>query len=421
MSQTYDIVQTTFLLSLAANGASSIAGTQDQLQGYLEAYLNGGTDPIGQPFGGFFPQMNPSLAGGDWTVVWGPRVFSVLPNAQRFATNAMYVAHSAALSTHVVAIAATNPKSIYDWVVEDGDVLAAYQARWPFSVPFRAHAHLPLPGWIPAVSAATAIGVSHLLSEPAMIDPENGSLQTFLTHAAAPDATLIVCGHSLAGALSPTTALYLCPDPARSGWKAVHVLPTAGASPGNDGFAKRFDAAFPPTPAGVNAPYGTWNVDYANARDVVPHAWNQLDEVIGAPDASGNYPSIYGVLNAGLGKKITGAINFARTLAFDGHYMNVSQTKFTADWGHWVWTQNPDGSWQYPPAWQPMPTYTDATPAAADDLAALIEATHIDQYMNFFGVAAPPRMAIDQASATAAETRRRAIVAAAQAEIQAAE
>jgi hypothetical protein len=64
----YDIVQTTFLLGPAANGASSIAASQGQRQGYLETCLNGGTDPIGQHFGGFFPQMKPSLAGGDWTV-----------------------------------------------------------------------------------------------------------------------------------------------------------------------------------------------------------------------------------------------------------------------------------------------------------------------------------------------------------------
>jgi hypothetical protein len=51
----YDIVQTTLLLGPAANGASSIAASQGQRQGYLETCLNGGTDPIGQHFGALFP------------------------------------------------------------------------------------------------------------------------------------------------------------------------------------------------------------------------------------------------------------------------------------------------------------------------------------------------------------------------------
>jgi len=416
MSQPYDIVQTSFLLSLAANGASSISATQSELQGYLEAYLNGGTDPIGQPFPGFFPQLNASLAGGDWQAVWGPRVFLRKPETPGYATNALYVAHSASLSTYVVGIAATNPKSWYDWIIEDGAVSATYQARWPFSVPFKAEPHIPYPGVVAAVSAGTAVGVSDLLSQPAMVDPAKGSLHSFLTHAASRDQTLIFAGHSLAGALSPTLALYLYPHPQFSGWKDVFVLPSAGASPGNTGFAEHFARAYPATKAGVDAPYGQWNVDYANAHDVVPHAWNQLGEVIQTPDGAGNYPSIYGVLSPGLGKALTDALDAAQVLAFGGHYMNVTQTTFTPSWGHWVWTRTPDGAWQYPPEWQPMPTYTDANPAAAGDLGGLILATHIDQYSKFFGVIAPPRMATSPEQEQAAEAWRKATVAAAAAE-----
>ncbi len=74
--------------------------------------------PLGTSYAGFFSQMNSSLAGGDWKVVWGPCVYSRKPTLPSSATNAMYVAYSAKLSTYVVAIAATNPTSLYDWVTE---------------------------------------------------------------------------------------------------------------------------------------------------------------------------------------------------------------------------------------------------------------------------------------------------------------
>lgn len=409
----YNIVQTTFMLSMAANGASDISATQAQLQAYLAAALNGGTDPIGTQFPGFFASMNPQLAGGDWAVVWGPCVYSTKPAQAEYAANAMYVAHSRALATYVVAMAATNPDSLYDWISEDGDVSPIYMAKWPFTVPFVRAAHLP---WVldppPAVSAATALGVSNLLTQ--MTDPANGTLQNFLTHAADPTSTLIFCGHSLAGALSPTLAMYLYPQPARSGWKQVLVLPTAGASPGNTAFAALFAAAYPPVPTGTGGAYAAWNTDYANAHDVVPHAWNQLDAVVSAPDAQGNYPSMYGVMDPTIGKAVTDVIDAAEALAFGGYYKNLAQTQFAPEWGTWNWIQNADGSWQYPPAWVALTPYTDANPiSTAGELGDLIEDTHIDQYYPFFGVTPSPRMPVSKPATEAETLLARALQAAA--------
>jgi hypothetical protein len=388
----YDIVQTTFLMSMVADEVSGIAATQAQLQSYLSAALSGGIDPLGTQFGGFFPLTNPQLAGGDWSVVWGPCVHSLKPAVANYATNALYVACSPSLSTYVVAIAGTNPESLYDWIQEDGDVAAICMAQWPFAVPFTRPPHLP---WVldppPAVSAATALGVSDLLTE--MVDPVNGTLQSFLILTANPNSTLIFTGHSLAGALAPTLALYLYPQPQNSGWKQVLVLPLAGASPGNTPFAALFSAAFPPVASGVNAPYGNWNTDYANTHDVVPHAWNQLDVVISAPDPAGNFPSIYGVMNPFVGAGVTDVIVAAKALAIGGNYQNLTQVKFTPAWGAWTWIENPDGSWQYPPAWTALTTYADANPiATVDEFGTLIDAAHIDQYYNFFGVVPTPRM-----------------------------
>lgn len=390
---TYDIVQTVEMLNFAANGASNIAATQSALQGYLQAYLNGGTDPINTQYAGFFPQMNSQLAGGDWSVVWGPCVYSVQPeSSSAYAANAMYVAYSKNLSTYVVAIAATNPTSVYDWIDEDGDVSPFYMAPWPLALPFAPTKHgLPTPG-SPYISAATALGVSNLLTK--MADPVNGSLQSFLTKTANSNDTLIFTGHSLAGALAPTTALYLYPKPNQSGWKQIFVLPTAGASPGNHAFANLFAAAYPQVSSGVDAPYGNWNTDYANANDVVPHAWNRLGQVVSSKDAAGNYPSIFGVLDPTMGSDLTLALDGAQALSMGSlYYMNLTMSQFTPSWGTWSWTQNQDGSWQYPPEWVAAPQYTDANPLSTTaQLGQMILATHIDQYSRFFNITPPPRM-----------------------------
>jgi hypothetical protein len=413
MATPYNIVRTTFLISVAANGASDISATQAQLQTYLTTALNGGTDPIGTQFAGFFPAMNPLLAGGDWSVVWGPCVYSENPGAADYAANAMYVAYSPSQSTYIVAIAATNPESLYDWISEDGDVSPVYMAQWPFPVPFVPQDHWP---WIfdppPAVSAATALGVSNLLTQ--MTDPTRGTLQTFLTHAANANSTLIFCGHSLAGALAPTLAMYLYPTPANSGWSQVLVLPTAGASPGNTKFAALFAAAYPPVGSGAGGAYANWNTDYANASDVVPHAWNQLSEVISDPDASGNYPSIYGVMDPTIGKSVTDAIEAAEALALGGYYLNVTQTKFQPNWGIWTWVQNQDGSWQYPPTWTQLPAYTDADPISTVEVfGELVLAAHVNQYHPFFGVIPAPRMPLNTPARAADAKLQRALVAAA--------
>ena len=337
--------------------------------------------------------MNPQLAGGDWTVVWGPEVYSLKPLSKAEAANAMYVAHSKNLATWVVAIAATNPTSIYDWVAEDGDVAPQFMAPWPLSLPFNRIIH-PKPGPDqPAVSAATALGVSNLLTK--LFDAGFGYLQNFLTSHASSNDTLIFTGHSLAGALAPTTALYLYPDPAKSGWKQVLTLPTAGASPGNAAFASRFVASYPATPSGIDAPYGHWNVDYTNANDVVPHAWNQLQNVVSAQDAAGNYPSFFGVLGPQIGAGLRAAIHAAERLSGGStYYQNLPQTVFTPEWGTWVdsW-DSASQSWLYPPLWQTLTPYLDANPLdKVSELSQMLQATHISQYSRFFNIYPPPRM-----------------------------
>jgi hypothetical protein len=388
---TYDIVQTTFLLSMAANGASGIAASQSKLQKHLEIYLNGSKPSDKIKYKGFFPEINSQLAGGDWEVVWGPCVYSIDGELPGEATNAMYVAHSANLSAYVVAIAATNFKSIYDWAKEDGDVSPEKMARWPLTVPFDERKHAPFtPPLPPAISAATARGVSILLTK--LNDPGKGSIQNFLASRVSDNETLIFCGHSLAGALSPTLALHLYGQPAKSGWKQVLVLPTAGATPGNSEFAALFSAAYPPVGSGVNAAYGNWNTDYANARDVVPHAWNQLDKVIITRDDKGKYLSMYGVMDKLMGESISWEISRLQAEVKDGYYTNLTQSVFQPDWGYWNWKDS-KGHPVYPPVWEAAPIYTNENAMfLPEQLLHVIRYAHVDQYQRFFGVSPLPPM-----------------------------
>lgn len=405
----YDIVQTTFLLCMAANGAADIKAKQaSDLQGYLETALNGGTDPVGTQFDGFFPRMNSLLAGGDWSVVWGPCVYprpvsSLFHETYYEAANSMYVAYSPSLSTYVVAIAGTNPISHYDWDSEDFDVSPEYMAEWPPQMPFDRQQHTPYSG-VAAISAATATGVSNLLTQ--LTDPDHqGSLPDFLKSVENSKDMLIFCGHSLGGALAPTLAFYIYPQPAQSGWGQVLVLPLAGPTPGNGLFAQQFNAAYPPVPAeGVSAAYGRWNTDFANSADAVPHAWNQLSMIIGSLywyHWELRYPSMYGVMDALVGYVVRYEVDKAEAMASGGDYTNITQSVFDADSGYWAWTQNPDGSWQYPPVWTPAPQYTDASPMTnKTEMMNAVSANHIDQYYNFFGVTPAPRMPISLPSST---------------------
>jgi hypothetical protein len=175
--------------------------------------------------------------------------------------------------------------------------------------------------------------------QPVDADDRSGTRQRFLTHAANANSTLIFCGHSLAGALSPTLAMHLCPQPTGRGWQQVLVLPTAGASPGNTKFAALFAAAYPPVSSGVGRAYDNWNTVHANADDVMAHAWDQRNEIIADPDAKGNYRSVYGVMDPAIGKAVTDAIEAAEALALGGYYLNLTQTKFQPTWGTWTWVQ----------------------------------------------------------------------------------
>ncbi|HEX3045252.1 MAG TPA: hypothetical protein VHY08_10875 [Bacillota bacterium] len=191
---------------------------------------------------------------GQWEIVWGPVVKQLIKKGD--AANAMYVAHNLnEPSRYVVAIAASNPGSMFDWLVEDS--LVKWQIPWIFGkAPARAR-----------ISLGTAIGLFILLMAKVgnTLPGAGKSLKQFLK--SLPDKKIDLCfaGHSLGGILSPTLALYFLDrqsswDPGRNA--KISARPTAGPTAGNLYFARYSDQVL------------TDITRYWNRLDAVPHLWN---------------------------------------------------------------------------------------------------------------------------------------------------
>ncbi|WP_106915818.1 lipase family protein [Chryseobacterium aurantiacum] len=287
-----DAYQQVFGMANLANRAGNYNGTgtelQQQLQYDLSFYFNNvpPVEIMGQKGPSTADQSIPPLL-GDWNLVWGPALIEETDEKGKLtgvADNALYVAQcdtvafpgGPTLPTYVVAIAATNPASLYDWETEDFSVSEV--VNWTTYDPsnFTTSGYN---GTDPYISKGTATGIGILLGliSPATAAAPNTTLQQFLTSLnPTPDTAIIFCGHSLAGALSPTLALYLKENKDLDAFGITLVYPTAGPTPGETAFASLFNNAFPPLPAGWKPQtenYQSWNTMHWNDLDVVPHAW----------------------------------------------------------------------------------------------------------------------------------------------------
>lgn len=298
---TYDLWQTTFAFSMASNAATGTTGSASALQGQISLAV-----------------AALDLYLGGWKQVWGPVVWQA--PGSTVADNAMVVVYNQTKKTYIVAVAATNTASAWDWVNEDLAVQPDLQVAWSGVTGA-------------AVSRATSIGLNQLLA----MQSGGKTLAAYLSSAASSSATLIITGHSLAGALSPALALSLFPKGTTgSGWANVYVMPTAGASPGNQAFVTAFASAFP---AVTNGGYQNWNVDFVNTLDVVPHAWvtanlnaiptlytglassvsGELSQLVSGMVAVSTYPTVTGA-----------AYQSVKWATFAGTQQNTSITSFGA-------------------------------------------------------------------------------------------
>ena len=194
----------------------------------------------------------------DWKVVWGPAIYTL--EFGKLQDNMMFVVRqlSSKKPNYIVGIRGTNAAAFLDWVEEDFDVLEKvdwYTAGNPAS-------------GTPKISKATDIGFKALLTK--MTSPLDGSdITTFLTQIAeTTEININFTGHSLAGALAPTLALWFKQSQVKgSGWDpdsnaTITTTPFAGATAGNTAFA-----------AYSHKVLGSACDRIHNLNDVVPHGW----------------------------------------------------------------------------------------------------------------------------------------------------
>lgn len=200
----------------------------------------------------------------DWDLVWGPASFTLPEGILQ--DNAMFVVEQVSQPGNlIVAIRGTNGDSILDWIVDDMDVWT--KLPWPQPPGSKL-------GSQAQISHATHDALDVLLNKLVPTEGQGGcglSLEAFLTARVSPGMRISFTGHSLAGALSPTLALWFKQRQGLAGgWDAdgkvsISVVAFAGATPGNTAFAELFDAQL-----------GAACMRIHNERDIVPHAWDAL-------------------------------------------------------------------------------------------------------------------------------------------------
>lgn len=273
MSQAYnwDAWQTTFALSLLANSASDTkvaASSAQDAETQLTTLLSTGIST------GISTYLN-----GDWAVTWGPAVFVDSGQTSPYnATNAAYVAYNQQNGRYVLAIAATDPISNYDWSQEDFNITPAVAWNDALKTWTGTKGTDSSAGFL---TTATVNGVANVLK----LSAGGHTLLDYLKSLTlSGQETITVTGHSLAGALSPVVALGLIKGLRTTALSSdvVTAYPTAGATPGDLTFASFYsDTLKPITGTGASAsasPWQVWNVDQWNQFDVVPSAW-QVDTI----------------------------------------------------------------------------------------------------------------------------------------------
>jgi hypothetical protein len=312
----FTLQQQVFTLSMLSNLTANQTGSPASLAATAATNINATLRQVAESI-------------GNWQIVWGPVVFeeSGPGGLSTVADNTMVVfqgTDGSSAPVIVVAIAGTNPISLFGFLGED--------AVGPTPVTFSGDA------WI---AAGTDAGLQNL---EGLQDPHLGALQPFLESLASPTTTLVFAGHSLGGALSPSLALDLAVNKQfdLTRWAHVYVYPSAGPTPGNQAFRDLFAQTFPPVPPSAGSPaFNAWNMDITNTLDIVPYAWQDLSTLpnLYAPSIpSASVPQVQMIVNQLAAAEIPSPNPYATlpTSSFTGTFQTFEEAALAGPFAHYL-------------------------------------------------------------------------------------
>lgn len=258
MNPSNQLLKQIYSLSFSVNSASGLSWSQNDCKSgmiEMQSYVTKVAKDVLKETKGII---------GDWKAIWGPIVYANDPTSTSVhADNTMGMYYNEEENTIVIGIAGTNINSPYGWFVEDFSVQKTVSWELVTGAPNSGN-----------ISNGTHIGLNILLN---MTNKEDSSMLTTLKNflhdnSHLQDVQVAVAGHSLGGALSPTLALYLVDR--KNDWDpenraSVGAFPTAGPTPGDEGFASYYEKQI--------AANKIYYLSQHNALDVVPHAWEKGD------------------------------------------------------------------------------------------------------------------------------------------------
>jgi hypothetical protein len=329
-----NIFQQVFCLSMEICSASQATGTVPSLEAQLTANFNN-----------LFANAN---FGSGWRLVWGPAVWQ--SSYSNVVDQATAVCYNRAENYYVVPIAATSPLSPFMVLIED---LAVVPPSYMRSNPSTGAGNL---------SYGNYVALEALIN----LTSKGQTLGQYLAGAASSADSVVFCGHSLGGGLTPLLAYALYPQgTANSGWQNVYTYPTAGPTTADATFHAVFNKAYPVT---QGSGYAMWNANQYNGRDVVPHAWSISSGGPNLNQITASYWDNSGMFRTGL--QVLTEISVLQAVAVNYANGGGGSNPYIQSNNNLLWTA----------AQQTVPLNTNA------DLESEILYQHVTAYIDEFGV-----------------------------------
>ncbi|HYJ06676.1 MAG TPA: hypothetical protein VEX43_16190, partial [Chthoniobacterales bacterium] len=246
---TYTIEQQVAAFTFSVDSAADLSfASLADMQDYVLTIANVNlADPVIQ-----------GMLGSDWTLVWGPVVW-INPAQQGTSLtvdNTMACYYSPSQKLFVIAVAGTNPTSMFDWEREDFDISS--MVAWSTISPGSGSSSTS--GYI---STGSSNGMNIILLQMT----EDGTsllkaLQSYIQTNNINGSTIVIGGHSLGGALAPCLGLYLFDNLAilQLAGQNIAVYAYAGPTPGDKVFATYYDSRINGTTFAYSSQYNTIDV-----------------------------------------------------------------------------------------------------------------------------------------------------------------